>query len=586
MEKNDAVRFFFLLTVLTSLFLSGTLYAQTNTVTFGDDTRTIDADMFGYNGKTTAGPLWTDTVFQNVVARIYPGNIRYPGGTAGNYFDWRTGTFIPGTGKSSNYPYPIPEYVAGIPDITTIIYMVNLARPTPSTGIPFDTIESVLESEEVLQLKIDDILDAIETFEENGKLPRRIEFGNEFYFTSEHGAIYAGNPSLYMSHAAVLARAIREQYPRETYPGLKIGLITSKGGSTGRDFWNQTVYDSLESNAQLAADIDAVTLHWYIGDEFGPASSIRDADGAETAVAQAFENVDNRCREDYDRTPDWLEIWNTEYSTNDDNPVGRDCWASGIRAAALTLNYFGMGDQMRCMNLHNINVGVINEQNKLDPNGFACGLICRAARGKNNARDLAFSSNPSFVKTFPSLIGWKFWNNDSEAVVIVNCSQDRFDDVDLSAVISSSDKTCISRYSETPWQSGATEVSGIEENIWETDSTTVSIPSFSITLAEGPVSNLSVIPNNVGTSDLELKCFKPNTAQSTIHIVYSVPQRMTMQLQIFDVRGNRVKNFEKQNIEAGVHKVVWQTGCQPAGLYFVRLKAGTLKISTRFLHIK
>ena len=53
----------------------------------------MSPSWFGYNPGDHAaitGP-WTDPSFNTAVAALKPGNIRYPSGTAANYWDWPNG---------------------------------------------------------------------------------------------------------------------------------------------------------------------------------------------------------------------------------------------------------------------------------------------------------------------------------------------------------------------------------------------------------------------------------------------------------------------------------------------------------------
>jgi hypothetical protein len=52
---------------------------------------------FGYNPgdhAATTGP-WTDPAFNSAVAALRPGNLRYPSGTAANYWSWKDGCETP-----------------------------------------------------------------------------------------------------------------------------------------------------------------------------------------------------------------------------------------------------------------------------------------------------------------------------------------------------------------------------------------------------------------------------------------------------------------------------------------------------------
>ena len=160
-------------------------------------------------------------------------------------------------------------FVSGLPEETSIIYVVNMARPTPNTGIHFEASVEILKSEATLQLKINDMLAALQEFENAGKFPEAIELGNEFYFTSEHASIYASNPELYIAHCKEICSQVKE-----LYPDLKILLITTKGGTTLRDLWNNTIFNAFADDLEFKSNIHAVVQHHYISDNYGDLAEV------------------------------------------------------------------------------------------------------------------------------------------------------------------------------------------------------------------------------------------------------------------------------------------------------------------------
>ena len=180
------IKLYIVLFLLIFISLSNTVKSQI--------TATLDAVIrdktnldIGFNRRSDAGAWWTDNSFISLISDMNPDIVRYPGGTQGNYWDWQTGKFIENAGKpwGNKEILRIPEFVNALPWRTKIIYMINMARPTPATGVDVNADEATLKSTATLNLKINDILNAIAEFDAQGKLPYAIEIGNEFYFGNE-----------------------------------------------------------------------------------------------------------------------------------------------------------------------------------------------------------------------------------------------------------------------------------------------------------------------------------------------------------------------------------------------------------------
>jgi hypothetical protein len=66
----------------------------------------------------------------------------------------------------------------------------------------------------------------------------------------------------------------------------------------------------------------------------------------------------------------------------------------------------------------------------------------------------------------------------------------------------------------------------------------------------------------------------PNPFNPTTTIDYEVPDRVLVNLQVFDVLGREVSTLVREMREAGTHSVTWDAASQPSGVFFYRLQAG------------
>jgi len=70
----------------------------------------------------------------------------------------------------------------------------------------------------------------------------------------------------------------------------------------------------------------------------------------------------------------------------------------------------------------------------------------------------------------------------------------------------------------------------------------------------------------------------PNPVSQSANITYSIQQNCKVSLQIFDVKGRRIKTLVNDEEAAGVHRVKWDVSDEkgnvvPAGLYFLKMMA-------------
>ncbi|HHE65742.1 MAG TPA: T9SS type A sorting domain-containing protein, partial [Bacteroidetes bacterium] len=80
--------------------------------------------------------------------------------------------------------------------------------------------------------------------------------------------------------------------------------------------------------------------------------------------------------------------------------------------------------------------------------------------------------------------------------------------------------------------------------------------------------------------------FNPNTT-----ISYSLPEKSSVTIEIFNILGQRVRTLVEQNKDAGVYSVIWngknQSGNQvSSGIYLYVMQAVSLENRKEFVRIK
>ena len=78
----------------------------------------------------------------------------------------------------------------------------------------------------------------------------------------------------------------------------------------------------------------------------------------------------------------------------------------------------------------------------------------------------------------------------------------------------------------------------------------------------------------------------PNPFNPETVIPFGVPEPGWVRLEVFDMMGRRVALLVDAGVSAGRHRVVWQAGDSPSGVYVVRLTAGRVQQTRRVTLLK
>jgi hypothetical protein len=261
--------------LISLLFLTSCLNSQKNLnsieiieINKNNNWIEILPESYGFNTNTVDGPSWNDIRFLNMIQGLNPGNMRYPGGTVGNYMNWRTGQFmdydardpnrnkVRGTSighvKLSQYINTYrPEEFKNAIDLTgsTPIYMVNILT---------DTLGSILEM--------------LEHCKKIGLQIKYVELGNEMFFTYYPGGNFQNKilgdyanqhhfPTSisYAEECNKWIKAIKNKFPDvEISYNVVYGKYAEEWyqESPRSNQWNKTMLNNIKGT-------DRVTLHHY-----------------------------------------------------------------------------------------------------------------------------------------------------------------------------------------------------------------------------------------------------------------------------------------------------------------------------------
>jgi hypothetical protein len=105
-----------------------------------------------------------------------------------------------------------------------------------------------------------------------------------------------------------------------------------------------------------------------------------------------------------------------------------------------------------------------------------------------------------------------------------------------------------------------------------------------------PVTKLStlVIPEKVNTSVVDMKepSFRlyPNPARDLVELTFRTAEGQTVRIEILNTSGSLIKSWTFDNQEAGEQtRSLYIGNAIPAGLYFVRLSAGSALVTKKLI---
>lgn len=416
--------------------------------------KNISNYLFGFNTQLMRGPSWTDNQFLNSVKGLHPQNIRFPGGTNANYWNWKNGwikTDIPIRKEWQTLP-AIPYKLSDL----KVAYDATHATPVFVLNLLTSTLPEQLEM--------------LHSAQQLGIPVELIELGNEFYLEDKDNKSVFATAESYAEIANQYITALKRDFPQVKIAvvgnSLRDGQLNNSNLSVRFLKWNEVIYDKVKG-------ADAISFHVYGGSGLDliltnekkikhmQRSDYTDAE--KKVYQQAFDDpnsVSKTLGAPYARTnmadkndiahvPAGWKVWITEYNLFENEGIVAGTWAHGLYVASQALSLMS-NKKIDLICYHNIAHGaqfgaIFNNENgfngflKNSPtfsdsysaSGYVLQMIGEAIMGKTEMLNLDFSNSLQtfFFKDiyYPSLLGFKFNKGNQSAFIIVNLSDKKID---------------------------------------------------------------------------------------------------------------------------------------------------------------
>jgi hypothetical protein len=78
----------------------------------------------------------------------------------------------------------------------------------------------------------------------------------------------------------------------------------------------------------------------------------------------------------------------------------------------------------------------------------------------------------------------------------------------------------------------------------------------------------------------------PNPFNPETSIGFDLPKEGWISLKVYDVLGKEVATLVEKQMQHGIHRVHWNAGAIPSGVYVCQLKAGTFASTIKVVLMK
>lgn len=518
-----------LYSILWMLFFTQLTNAQISTSIPTTPSRANIEDFYGLNGQNTLSP--TSMYFApGVKAGLKDSKasyLRYPGGTAANYWDWQEGWFFRNLEDNGALSLDVdyqntnrltPVFSSGVLNESGSNYIQDFVKTLANTGTKPLFVVNPLTSD--LNYQIAMLLEAkLQNLE-----VKRIEIGNEFYLSNRGYQEKFPTAQEYANLTSSWATSFKNYLGTD----LMISAVGSNNDYTGssnnrRDTWNSNLYNSMSGNLP-----EAFSIHHY-RDALPPSTSQISYQTFFQKVIDDMSELNSYINQFGGTTSNTTPIWLTEYNLFDRNIPIHGTWYHGLYTAFSTLKLLE-NNRITACNLHAQSGNYVfgnffNTSNGLEQTGtfLACNPPAPACStsvyGKTSEgiameqvaialKDAISGSRIDFSGTIPDLnpsssnpnkavYGWVFNENsiNNASVVILNLSDQDLNNVNVSTFgfTSSSDLIQITLDDPNLYANGVKNNTGnfTSYNFVKCDGTTTSVNAD---LQKVPNSNIISLP--------------------------------------------------------------------------------------------
>jgi hypothetical protein len=407
--------------------------AQDVSVTLTGTARTVTPMLLGLNGSNTTGPLWNNAKFDAVLETFGPGMIRYPGGTAANYWDWTAGWFQPGGGWPGEPAKAIDDTIA------VFSAALDAAGAAPLWDLNTVTCDGAIGTAAQNADMLAAAVQALQSVSSAGLAVPMLELGNELYLNGYTNTPPGPHDQDYAQRFPTAADYATQMNPwiatlHSTFPGVKIAAVgadteyVAGGLSQRRKTWNAGVLPILTGQ-------DAMTLHENL-------RVFDTADGPAAVLStpwvhyQALAAGELALFASYD-----LPVWVTEFNMKDESAgkIYQGTWLHGLFVAAEAL-IFTANPAIEYAGLNatvgNAQISPIFDNAKgfgsggpptvplaLSAAGTTLSIIQAAFSRGTASQPLAFSPNATLTSAgAPSLLGSALTTGAGTELLLLNLS--------------------------------------------------------------------------------------------------------------------------------------------------------------------
>ncbi|MFY9153390.1 MAG: glycoside hydrolase family 44 protein [Prolixibacteraceae bacterium] len=194
----------------------------------------------------------------------------------------------------------------------------------------------------------------------------------------------------------------------------------------------------------------------------------------------------------------------------------------------------------------------------------------------------ATSSNETYVSAYPTVNE----TADSMTVVLVNRSLTEKKQVSLNFTGFDPESSTITMYSLSKLGTAETFTSHtknalVKTNVSAGKQISVELPALSVNsliLKAWPTSSKASLTR----TSLDVKVY-PNPATDQVQLNYSVPERILMNISLFNASGQQLNTISKTEAEAGTHTIEWNAGKLPNGIYWIRFSTENENQTIKFI---
>ena len=370
--------------------------------------------FFGVNIENSyfnSPPNWTAPAWLNAIREVGIEAVRYPGGDAGNYWDWQTGTV-----------YPRGSATATSDSLAELAFLAKNAGAVPIYNLNVLTLDNELVDGSTLSSAIENQLSMLSSAHRLGLPVEDIELGNEFFWTSaDHDAVFP-TAADYSSAMKAWTAKLHQDYPAAT---IAVAASIPYANDNRTKTWNAGVLGKVPGAR-------AVTLHRYEGIIDG---GMYDGTSPEAVLSYAFTDWAEIVKGEIEPIEKHgLHAWITEFGglidcTSDAHLTGT--WLEGLYQSQMAIQFLSTPtvDQIDLYNISGStgslvfqdsssywdscfgkNVSFHGAPGELTATGHAYALIGNALKQANSVYPVRFPQAPSIspgapAAAYPSLTG-------------------------------------------------------------------------------------------------------------------------------------------------------------------------------------